>query len=52
MSAELAEQNKKSAEARNERAALEIKQAEIVARLKNLNEKCSEDLNLSFTRAD
>lgn len=48
MSAELAELNKKSAEARNERAALEIKQAEIVARLKNLNEKCSEDLNLSL----
>jgi chromosome segregation protein len=47
-SAELADLNKKSAEARNERAALEIKRAEIAARLKNLNEKCSEDLNLTL----
>jgi chromosome segregation protein len=48
MSAELAELNKKSAEARNERAALEIRQAEAVTRLKNLNEKSASELNLSL----
>ena len=48
MSAELAELNKAAAEARNERAALEIRQAETVTRLKNLNEKCSQDLNASL----
>ncbi len=48
MSAELAELNRKSAEARNERAALEIRQTEIVTRLKNLNEKSQSELNLSL----
>lgn len=48
MSAELAELNKKSAEARNERAAFEIRQTEAITKLKNLNEKCSQDLNLSL----
>jgi chromosome segregation protein len=48
MSTELAELNKKSAEARNERAALEIRQTEVVTRLKNLNEKCQSELNLSL----
>ncbi len=48
MSAELAELNKKSAEARNERAALEIRQAETITKLRNLNEKCSQDLNSSL----
>ncbi|MDQ3087834.1 MAG: chromosome segregation protein SMC, partial [Acidobacteriota bacterium] len=48
MSAELAELNKQSAEARNERAAFEIRQAETVTRVKNLNEKCLHDLNLSL----
>ncbi|MDQ3063555.1 MAG: hypothetical protein M3R14_11960, partial [Acidobacteriota bacterium] len=48
MSAELAELNKKSAEARNERAALEIRQTEAVTRLKNLNEKSASELNLSL----
>jgi chromosome segregation protein len=48
MSAELAELNKNAAEARNERAALEIRQAETVTRLKNLNEKCAQDLNVSL----
>ncbi len=46
MSSELAELNKKSAEARNERAAVEIKQAETVTRLKNLHEKCVSELNM------
>jgi chromosome segregation protein len=48
MSTELAELNKSAAEARNERAALEIRQAETVTRLKNLNEKCSQELNISL----
>ncbi|MGI8788571.1 MAG: chromosome segregation protein SMC [Pyrinomonadaceae bacterium] len=43
--ATLAELNRKSAEARNERAALEIRQAEAVTRLKNLNEKSASELN-------
>lgn len=48
MSSRLAELNKRSAEARNERAAFEIKQAETVTKLRNINEKCSQDLNLSL----
>ncbi|MCD9189362.1 MAG: chromosome segregation protein SMC [Pyrinomonadaceae bacterium] len=48
MSAELAELNKKSAEARNERAAFEIRQTEAITKLKNVNEKCAQDLNLSL----
>lgn len=48
MSAELAELNKRSAEARNERAAFEIRQTEAITKLKNVNEKCSQDLNLSL----
>jgi chromosome segregation protein len=48
MSSELAELNKKSAEARNERAELEIRLTEDVTRLKNLNEKCQSELNLSL----
>jgi chromosome segregation protein len=48
MSAELAELNKSAAEARNERAALEIRQAETVTRLRNLNEKATQDLNVSL----
>ncbi len=45
---QLADLNKKSAEARNERAAIEIRQAEAVTRLKNLNEKSVQELNLSL----
>jgi chromosome segregation protein len=48
MSSELAELNKKSAEARNERAAFEIRQAETVTQVRNLHEKCLQDLNLSL----
>ena len=48
MSSELAELNKKAAEARNERAAFEIKQAETLTKLRNVHEKCSQDLNLSL----
>ena len=47
-SSELAELNKRFAEARNERAAFEIRQAETVARVRNLNEQCLRDLNLSL----
>ena len=45
MATELAELNKKSAEARNERAAIEIRQTETITRLNNLNEKSQTDLN-------
>jgi chromosome segregation protein len=48
MSLELAELNKQAAEARNERAALEIRQTEAVTQVKNLNEKCHSELNLSL----
>jgi len=49
MSSELASLNKQSAEARNERAALEIRQTEAIARIRNLNEKCRSELNLPLT---
>lgn len=45
---QLAKLNKKSAEARNERAAIEIRQTEAVTRLRNLNEKSVQELNLSL----
>ncbi len=48
MSARLAELNKKSAEARNERAALEIRQTEAITKLRGVNENCSHELNLSL----
>jgi chromosome segregation protein len=48
MSAELAELNKRSAEARNARAELEVRQAESLTRLKNLNEICSHELGQSL----
>ena len=47
-SAELADLNKRTAEARDARAALEIRQTETITRLKSLNENCSQDLNLSL----
>ena len=48
MSAELAELNKKSAEARNERAAFEIRQAETMTKLRAVNDNCSHELNVSL----
>ena len=48
MSAGLAELNKRSAEARNARAELEVRQAESLTRLKNLNEICSHELGQSL----
>ena len=47
---ELAELNKKSAEARNERAALEIQRSESMERLRNINENCARDLNISLVK--
>lgn len=48
MSTELADLNKRSAMARDERAGLEIRQTEIITRLKSLNEKSLQDLNVSL----
>jgi len=48
MSSELAELNKNAAEARNARAAFEIRQTEAVTKLRHLNENCSHELNLSL----
>ena len=47
-SAALADLNKRSAEARNERAAFEIRRTETITKLRNINEKCSQELNLSL----
>jgi len=49
MSARLAELNKASAMARDERAAFEINHAETVTRLESLTEKCAQDLNAEFS---
>lgn len=48
LSEELAELNRKSAETRNERAALEIRKTEAVTKLRSLNENCAHELNLSL----
>ena len=48
MSVELADLNKRSAEARNERAAFEIRQTEAITKLRSLNEKAVQDLNVSL----
>ena len=48
MSSELAGLNKDSAEARNERAAFEIRQTEAMTKLRSVNENCSHELNLSL----
>lgn len=47
-SSELAELNRKAAEARNDRAAIEVRQAEAVTELRNLNENCSQELGLAL----
>ncbi len=49
MSAELADLNRRSADALNERAAIEVRQTEAVTQLKNLNEKCAQELNTRLT---
>lgn len=48
MSQGLADLNRRSAEARNERAGIEIRQAEAVTQLKNTSEKCQQELNTAL----
>lgn len=48
MSADLADLNHRSADALNERAAIEVRQAEAVTQLKNVNEKCEQELNTTL----
>ncbi|MGB2912161.1 MAG: AAA family ATPase, partial [Pyrinomonadaceae bacterium] len=48
MSETLADLNRQAAEARNERAAIEIRQAEAVTELKNIGENCQQELNVSL----
>lgn len=47
-SAELADLNRKAADARNDRAALEVRHAEAVTELRNLNENCLQELGLAL----
>ncbi|MGI9034619.1 MAG: chromosome segregation protein SMC [Pyrinomonadaceae bacterium] len=47
-SEELAKLNHLAAETRNARAEIEVRQAETVTRLKNLNEICAHELNVSL----
>lgn len=49
-SEELAELNRRSADARNVRASIEIRQAEAVTRLKNVSEHCQQELNISLAQ--
>jgi len=44
MSTELAEVNHKAADALNERAAIEVRQTEATTQLRNINERCEQDL--------
>ncbi len=48
MSETLADLNRQAAEARNDRAAIEIRQAEAVTELKNIGENCLQELNVSL----
>ena len=48
MSEELADLNRRSADARNERAEIEIRQAEAITQLKNTSENCQQELNVSL----
>jgi chromosome segregation protein len=48
LSRELAEANKRTAEARDERAQTEIRRAEAVTQLRNIQEKCTQELNVSL----
>ncbi len=45
LSDDLAVLNRRAAEARNERAAIEIRQAEAATQLKNISENCQQELN-------
>lgn len=48
MSVKLGELNKEAADARNERAGLEVRQTEAITKLRSLNEKCQQDLSESL----
>ncbi len=48
VSNELAELNRRSADAINARSSIEVRQAEAVTHLRNLNEKCHHELNLAL----
>ncbi|MFN2502586.1 MAG: hypothetical protein ABR530_11350, partial [Pyrinomonadaceae bacterium] len=48
MSAELADLNKRAADARNERAQIEIRQAEAITQLRNTAENCQQELNVGL----
>ncbi|HVF47205.1 MAG TPA: hypothetical protein VNA17_06545, partial [Pyrinomonadaceae bacterium] len=48
MSADLADLNRRAANARNERAEIEIRQAETKTRLQNTSENCQQELNISL----
>lgn len=45
-SSELAELNRRSAEAMNLRAGIEVRQTEVITELRNLNEKCQQELGI------
>ncbi|MGI8811557.1 MAG: chromosome segregation protein SMC [Pyrinomonadaceae bacterium] len=47
-SAELADLNRRSAEALNHRSAIEVRQTEAVTQLRSLNERCDQDLNIAL----
>ena len=49
MSDDLADLNRRTGEARNARAEIEIRQAEAVTQLKNTTENCQQELNISLT---
>ncbi len=48
MSEGLADLNRRSGEARNERASIEIRQAEAITQLRNVSENCQQELNVSL----
>ena len=48
MAEELAESNRISAEARNEKAEVEVRQAEAVTQLRNTSDNCQQELNVSL----
>lgn len=49
-SEELAELNRRTSDARNERASIEIRQAEAVTQLRNVSENCQQELNTPLAR--
>jgi chromosome segregation protein len=48
VSERLAETNHRAVDAMNERASIEVRQAEAVTRLQNITEKCEQELNVPF----